>query len=41
MEEGQDPHGEVAYVEAIREMSNHFLRTGEVRNFCDGACDPD
>ncbi len=40
MTEGNDPHGQLAGVPAAVQAVDHFLRTGEVMPFCDGACDP-
>jgi hypothetical protein len=40
MTQGQDPHGQLAGVPAAVQAVGHFLATGEVRMFCNGACDP-
>jgi hypothetical protein len=41
MRDGDDPHGVIwSYPVGIDELE-HFLRTGEVMMFCDGACDPE
>jgi len=41
MREGDDPHGVIwSYDVGIDELE-HFLRTGEVMMFCEGACDPE
>lgn len=41
MTEGADPHGSLSGVPAAFEATEHFLRTGEARSFCEGPCSPD
>lgn len=41
MEEGEDPHGKLAGLRSVQQMAETFLRTGEVEQRCDGACDPE
>lgn len=41
MEEGDDPHGMLAYLPSATAMAIEFLKTGTVENRCDGACDPE
>ncbi|MCC6558281.1 MAG: hypothetical protein IT372_35510, partial [Polyangiaceae bacterium] len=39
--EDDDPHDKVRVLEAARAQTDTFLRTGEVRPYCDGPCDPE
>lgn len=41
MEEGDDPHGMLAYLRGATAMAVEFLKTGTVTQACDGACDPE
>ena len=34
----EDPHGKVRRLPAARQQLDHFLRSGEVKSFCTGAC---
>lgn len=38
MTEGSDPHGALKGVPAAADQIDHFLRTGEAKLFCNGAC---
>lgn len=37
--DGQDPHDIVRQMIPSYDQSNHFFQTGEIKGFCDGACD--
>ncbi len=39
--EDQDPHDWVRVLDAAYDQTNEFLRTGTIRHFCDGVCDPE
>ena len=39
--EDDDPHDKVRVLNAARAQTATFLRTGEVRPYCDGICDPE
>jgi len=41
MREGDDPHDEVRVLDAAYDQSNLFFRTGEIKAFCMGPCDPE
>ena len=36
-----DTHGHLRKLEIAQDQLWHFLETGEMKSFCDGACDPD
>lgn len=36
-----DPHGKVRGLDAAYSQSNEFFRTGVIKAFCEGACDPE
>ena len=38
MRQCEDPHGKLRKLPAARQQLDHFLRTGEVKSFCQGAC---
>ena len=38
MDQCDDPHGKLRKLEPARQQLDHFLRTGEVKSFCDGPC---
>ncbi|CAN5125069.1 hypothetical protein BH09MYX1_BH09MYX1_49160 [soil metagenome] len=40
MKEGQDPHDTVRELPASIAQSNEFFRTGRVKPYCDGPCNP-
>jgi hypothetical protein len=35
----EDPHGTLRQLDEARQQLDHFLRTGEAKDFCDGACE--
>lgn len=39
--EDSDPHDEVRKLDAARNQTEEFLRTGVIRPYCEGACDPE
>ena len=41
MRMGDDPHDEVRKLQAARDQTDTFFRTGTVRAYCAGACDPE
>ena len=41
MEEGDDPHGQLAYLASATTMAFLFLKTGSVEQLCDESCDPE
>lgn len=40
MREGKDPHDDVRGLAESMDQTDEFFRTGKVRSFCDGSCDP-
>ncbi len=37
----EDPHGKVRGLDAAYSQSNEFFRTGVIKAYCEGACDPE
>ena len=37
---GEDPHDGVRLLEPATDQADHFFRTGEIKRFCDGSCNP-
>lgn len=39
-EYGEDPHDAVRVLKPATDQADHFFRTGEIKPFCDGPCNP-
>ncbi len=37
---GEDPHDKVRELPSAQDQEDHFFRTGEIRSYCDGPCNP-
>lgn len=40
MDKGEDPHDEVRVLKATMSQEHEFFLTGQIKQFCDGKCDP-